>query len=480
MRVSFAAIILFTLSILPVGRAAEPVTITVEPGARQTFGGFGASQANWHHGGLAYQKLHRADQLKLSGLVWRDLNLRVQRVWLDLDVYAPTEAGRDPSQFVSRYVTSRIVADAAARGATVLELAPERLPKHLREPVGNGDFKLKAGAEGAYAELIADFITRMKSEHGLEFVVTGLQNELNDRNRLTAAQVVAVVKALRRDLDARGLKSVGILAPELASADGVLYDMLDALRADPAAWGDLRGVAWHSYNMAATPELEKRIGPKEAWMTEASANGPASPDDLLAGASTAARVLNDVNHGCTHWVWFIGFDEADAVDDQTRLVRFTMNPFKAEPLQPYWTLRQLSAAFPPGSVFRKCGSSAEGEMTFTYGRKPRLTAAAAELKGGAWSVGLANFTSDLFSDESATRPFVDTAWARGQGGAAAAAFDVTVKIAELAASGERTVHLRRSAAGAADRDGGTAAARGGVFTVRVDPLEVVTARIAAP
>ena len=68
-----------------------------------------------------------------------------------------------------------------------------------------------------------------------------------------------VVKRLRRELDARGLKSVKIIAPENASSDGVLYEQVDALKNDAPAWNALSGVASHSYNMAATDDIAKRI-----------------------------------------------------------------------------------------------------------------------------------------------------------------------------------------------------------------------------
>src|SRR5206468_4250255 len=110
--------------------------------------------------------------------------------------------------------------------------------------------------------------------------------------------------------DRRGLRSVKIIAPEDASADGVLYDTLDALKADAAAWHALDGIASHSYNMAATEEAARRIagGDKTYWMTEAGDNGPEAPGDAHRAASLASRFLSDMNHRVTHWVHFLGFD----------------------------------------------------------------------------------------------------------------------------------------------------------------------------
>jgi len=38
------------------------------------------------------------------------------------------------------------------------------------------------------------------------------------------------------------------------------------------------------------------------------------------------------------------------------------------------------------------------EMTWTYGKKPKLIAAAARNADGTWAVGLANFTHASFTD----------------------------------------------------------------------------------
>src|SRR6185437_10789806 len=96
--------------------------------------------------------------------------------------------------------------------------------------------------------------------------------------------------------------------------DGVFYQTIDAIQADPDAWRALSAIASHSYNMAATPEAASRIAAadgrntKDYWMTEASANGPEAPGDALQAASLASRFLNDMNHRVTHWIHFIGFE----------------------------------------------------------------------------------------------------------------------------------------------------------------------------
>jgi hypothetical protein len=122
--------------------------------------------------------------------------------------------------------------------------------------------------------------------------------------------MVAIVKRLRVELDARGLQAVKIIAPEYASSDGVFYEQVDALKNDAAAWQALGGVSSHSYNMAATDDIARRLGGskgenlKEYWMTEASDNGPEEAGNSYRAASLAARFLNDMNHRVTHWIHF--------------------------------------------------------------------------------------------------------------------------------------------------------------------------------
>ena len=80
-------------------------------------------------------------------------------------------------------------------------------------------------------------------------------------------------------------------------------------------------------------------------------------------------------------------------------------------------------------------------MTYTYGKKPRITAAAAKNADEPGGIGVSNFTSDYFTD-----PKTET-WYREQGGRASETFDVTIKIAELANVEELTFAAHRSNSG---------------------------------
>jgi hypothetical protein len=351
-------------------RANTPLTITVHPDARQTFQGFGASLVEDRQ---PYGRISQADRDSLAGLVWHDCRFRILRLWFSPPTFATHPGERTTAEFVRDYMTSGMIADAQRTGATTLLLAPNSMPSYL----GKGDVITSRGITD-YANLLADFIRKVKDENGITFAASGVLNEPHDAHPLLEAnQWADMVKAFRKALDARGLQSVAIIAPEHASGgDAYCMQALESIRRDPEAWRALGGAASHSYNMGVTEPMAALVGDKPFWMTEAAANGPEEPCDALAGASLAARVLNDLNHGTTHWVHFIAYHLADPRDDQTRIIRYWTEPFHYEMLQKYWYYQQLARTFEVGAVFRHSTSSlGDPEMTWTYGKKPKLIAA---------------------------------------------------------------------------------------------------------
>ena len=460
---------------VPPATPGEATTITVGALGRQTFRGLGTSLGNW---GGDYGKLTAAERDRLAGLAWGGLRMRTLRLWINLDEYAPTPEARHTADFRRRYVDSGIVADFRRLGGVELLLAPDAMPAWLKEkrPGGPQDFALRADAVAPYARLIAEFIAQVRAETGVALTATGLQNEPNDLDRIDAHQMPALVVALRRELDARGLAAVGIIAPEAANVDSTFTDAADRLRADPAAWGALAGLASHSYGMAATPEAARRVAApdgsnlKDYWMTEASDNGPEAPGDAARAASLAGRFLNDMNQRTTHWVHFLGFEAPDPNDNATRLIAYTPGPLRLTIFHKYYYYRQLAHAFDPGAVFRACESATEGPMTWTYGRKPRLTAAAAVNPDGSWALALVNFTAPTFRDD----PNEPNSAANGQ---PARSITATIK---LPAPLPARFALRRSGPHLTDAPEGEVAPVDGTLTVTLAPLELVTLRSAAP
>ncbi len=425
--ISIVSIVLASL-VAPGARAQESraaITIRVEAGARQKFAGFGAGVGNW---GRDYQKLTGAERARLSRFLWGGLRFKSLRLWLNLNQYAPTRGARLSADFRARYIDSGIIADARKNGVVDLLLAPDGAPDYLKRKRDGGaaDFAIPDENLAEYGALIADFIAQIRDETGVLLNVTGVQNEPNDLDRIAPSQFGALVTALRAALDGRGLQKVQIIAPESANVDGVFYETVENLKADAGAWRALSGVASHSYNMAATEKAAQLVAGsgKSYWMTEASANGPETPGDALQAASLASRFLSDMNHRVTHWMHFLGFETPDANDNATRIIAYTTHPLQATVFQKYFTYRQLSRVFEVGARFRHSQSSLEGEMTWTYGPKPRLTAAAAQNPDGSWAIGLANFTAPNFSAAPAENGYAN--------GFEAQNFDVTVQIPELA------------------------------------------------
>lgn len=233
------------MTLVALGAAAEPntsevgqITLCVDKEARQTLEGFGCSLAN-----LSNARIPDAKRAQMFDRVFRDLQMNVLRLWMGVGADVTTE--RMKSQFYATYVDDGIIAEAQKRGVNTLLLAPAS--HHLRP----------AEALSEYSRKLADLILALRIEHRIRINVTGINNEPGS---FTPQELTEVVRLLRADLDVRGLQDVAIIAPESASADAAALKDIVAIRSDSTAWAALRGIATHSYNMAATPEFAAAIG----------------------------------------------------------------------------------------------------------------------------------------------------------------------------------------------------------------------------
>jgi O-glycosyl hydrolase len=459
--------------------SSVPVSITVPAGARQRFAGLGTSVGNWRS---TYQKLTAAERASLSQMLWRDLKFNTLRLWMNTDEYAPTRGAHDLSTFRRMYVESGIIADARKHGVTTLLLGPDKLPPHMREGKNIKDAEVEN-----YAVLLADFIERLKEEDGITLHATGVQNEPNNANNgpgmFTPEQMVRAVKRLRTELDKRNLQEVKIIASETASADDTHYKFMDALKADVAAWKALDGVSSHSYNMAATDKAASYAAgadgsnAKEYWMTEASDNGPEEPGDAFRAMTLAARFLNDMNHRVTHWIHFLGFEQTDPKDNATRIIAYTPNPLNTTVYLKYFVYQQLANAFDVGARFRDSQSTLDGDMTWTYGKKPRVIASTAQNPDGSWAIGITNHTADSFAG---IKGWSDDKWNIEQGGhTPGQTFAVTVRVDELKNRAAVPFVVHRTSANLKNARGETVTMRNGEVQINVAPLELVTLRSAA-
>lgn len=452
---------------------AQSVTITVQPGARQAFAGTGTSIFPWTPSPLYHRQVTPAQNRYMARLLWHDARLRSARLWII--------PGDQPVDFyVDGYVRTGKLPEAIAAGCTDLILAPDRVPPAFEgASAGGSQSYIRDDAIPQYAALLAGFIRQFKDKTGILINHCGILNEPNDRPvKLSDAQWPVMIRDLRQALDTRRLRAVGIVAPESANCGGDAYAVVDSLHADPAAWGGLQGIATHSYNNAATEDMAKRSGGKQYWITEAGGitDADEGPEDALQAASVASRFLNDVNHGVTHWQFFIGAEQADPKGNTGRILKFdpetASSPFRLTVLQKYYYLKQLSETFDLGAVFRHSLSSLDGEMTYTYGKKPRLNAAAARNPDGSWGIGFSNFTSPAFTDADDPKNF-----AQHNSGYAARTFEVTVRVPELAAVKSLRFAAHRSSSGVSDRPTGVLVMHSGVLVVpAAGPLNLITLR----
>jgi hypothetical protein len=350
------------------------LTVTTQPG--QTLEGFGCSMVD-----LSESKVPDSARAEMFDQVFGGLHMNVLRLWAEADTNRTIAQMK--AAFYRTYVDSGVIADAQKRGVTTLLLAPARGEKPPTEPMPE------------YARKLAEFIQGVKAERGIRINVTGIANEPDG---FKPAQMAEAVRVLRQELDARSLKDVQIIAPEWANADRSALRCIAGIKADPEAWAALRGIATHSYSMAATPEFPKTIAgtDKQYWMTEASDNGNESEDDVNLAASNGARFLNDLNHGVTHWIYFIGFyDSPDVTKDRDNATKFMVYDFKQRRIfrhLKYDWFRQLRAAFPNGSRIYPLKAQPGGDLVFTYGQKPYLNAAVARRPDGGWSLGMINLS----------------------------------------------------------------------------------------
>ena len=443
------------------------MTITVLPGARQTFTGLGASVFPWTPSAIYNAQITRPQQKHIANLLWHDAGFRSVRLWM--------HPGEEPVDFyIDGYVDTHKLPDAIAAGAKDLILAPDHIP----DAMNDGHGLIQNSQIPTYAALLAEFIRQFRDKTGILINNCGVLNEPNDRPvKFSNAQWPVMIRALRQALNARGLQAVKIVAPESANCGSDAYAVVDALKADPDAWRDLDGVATHSYSNAATEDMASRVTGKDYWITEAGGmtDTEEAEGDALQAASIASRFLNDVNHRVTHWQFFIGAEQADPHGNTGRILKYAVSPFRLTILQKYYSLRQLSDTFDVGAAVRHSLSSLDGEMEYSDSHapqhKPHLNAAAARNPDGTWGIGLSNFTSDEF-----TAPNVPD-WERQQGGYPAQTLTVTIHIPELA--GVKTLHfaMRRCNSGLNDVAAGTVIMHYGRMTVpSVRPLDLITLR----
>lgn len=427
-------------------KAQTDYTLTVQQNTMQTFAGFGASQV----GGDG--TIPDAARGQLERLVYHDLGAKTLRLWVGS---APDlSESRMKQMFYTSYVDTGVITRITRQGVSTVLLAPARGESEPTDDLHT------------YAAKLAQFILDIKTERGIVIQATGVANE---PLHWTPEEIASVVRYLREELNHRGLESVRIVAPECAEADTDCDRKLDALHQDPEIWSGLGAIASHSYNMAATSNEARRAEGKPYWMTEASDNGNEPAENTSRAATIASRFLNDVNHGVTDWIYFIGFSSSDNVatdnDNATKLAVWDKHSESIFIPLKYYYLKQLLTTFDSGAVFRPTVSLTESDMTYTLGMKPAVNAAAAVNPDGSWSISVVNDTGSCCQSKI-------TDWH------AATVYKIRINVAELHSIHSRKFILYRSKANCHFQKSGSVKMTNGAVSVIVSPGELISLRSA--
>ena len=133
----------------------------------------------------------------------------------------------------------------------------------------------------------------------------------------------------------------------------------------------------------------------------------------------------------------------------------------------------MGQTFDIGALFRTADSSLDKSMTWTYGRKPRVTLAAARNPDGSWGIGVTNYTKTPaapykkgFQEQNAPHE--------------AQPFEVTIQIPELAGAGDKQFVVHRSGPQGEGllqfAQEKAVTMKNGAVTVTVEPMQLVTLR----
>jgi hypothetical protein len=422
--------------------ASAMLTVGAQP--QQTFRGLGFSfeQDN------PYPALSEERKAVVDELLYGGLDARIVRLW-----YGPGE----PQPLRDYYQTSGIIPRALDHGVTELLLGPWN---YLGDP-------------DTHARAIADDIRTMREAWGIPITATGVVNEPSAEPEshhpyLPVEHYAPLAVAMRREVAANGLGDVTLIGPEFASADWTAVRWFDTVAEDPAALAATDAIATHSYNMAANRDLATRAldHGKEYWMTEAG-GGPRDGNaefDYGFGASASARFLNDLNNAVTHWVWFVGLGEGhqDVLQKLVMCEGWCRDGGRIYTNFAYHHVKQVSAAFPPGTVMRHVRSDLDGfgDLVWTYGAKPPLHAAAGVRPDGRWAIGVVNSTPGGGGPHSSWDPPAD--------------YRVTIDLPELAGSPPTTFQVCRTGPERVLECEGEVVLEGGRATIALASLELAT------
>ncbi len=457
--------------------ANEPVTLTVLGEPRQQYLGFGMGSLRR----TDFTTLPSTVKDEIVKFLHQDLKIRHIRMWIWM--WYGCEGANDPYCYDYHFPYWADYLEHAMKYSDdlVLSFAPTGDPQGEMRSYANKYVELLARMNKGFAEL------------GLPLVrATGIANEPDVGDNLLPGEVPELTTWYRRLLDANGLDSVKVIAPENSACNWKAYDFVTAVKDNPEAMEALGAFATHSYNESITEEMERIVGDeilsgrKEYWMTEAADDGPEGWYDTEQATSVIARFLADVNHLANVWIFFlgnIGERESDWGMDGKTNNRITLLLYRKEwndwrPLLKCWYIKQLNATFDLYCRFRKAHTNLydpdgrwwrreDSTMVWAFGQKAPLYGAVAANPDGSYAIGITNYTGKIDP-----RPFAQV---RGT-----TVFDATVRVEELADRGEIKLAMHRcDSIEPFIHFVDTITMRNGEFTVTVEPMTFLTFRSSA-
>ncbi|NDP19565.1 MAG: T9SS type A sorting domain-containing protein [Paludibacter sp.] len=405
------------------GLAQTEVVMNVGSTARQELKGVGASLTDH------ITTIPDATRKTMSDMVFKDMNMNILRMWRE-----------DDANFYTNFVNSNAISYAQQGGVTTLLLAP-------------GSGVNPPSDMTAYANDIANFTNKLKTEKGIQLNVTGVANEPDN---WTSANIADAITKIRTALNANGNSTMKIVAPESSNCDDHWYDIMVGVKNSyGSAWNTLNGIASHSYNMCATEKWAQFAftNNKEYWMTEASANGLDSPTNDNEATSLTGRFLNDMNHGVSNWIYFIAYS-SDTNDSLTKFMVYDTSTGQIIVFCKYYYMKQLFTTFKKGAIFRHVLANGSGEMNQTDSYKSPYNAAAAKNPDGSWNLSGVNGT--------------------GIQGYTAQSYKFTFDVSELTGAGNVPFTVLRTNVTKKIVNEGTVTMVNGRVSIVVGPKEVVT------
>ncbi|MDQ3002184.1 MAG: hypothetical protein M3Y08_13105, partial [Fibrobacterota bacterium] len=288
------------------------------------------------------------------------------------------------SDWINSYIDTHMLPDAIAAGIDTVIMAP-----------------------GGSPSTIANEIQTVKNA-GYTIHYTALMNEPDKREGWDKAGNLSKFLDLHNQLASRGLATKQICCDD-ANVDDDAKERIDGILNDSDAKNYLAALSTHSYSMAGESDYAQRAfdSGKDWWMTEHCTEGTSNPTDYDKASVSSNTMLNDLNQGVTHWIYFIGYGLSEVslpnVHSNVFLAYYDQSSF-GKPVGSNWFVfgaqyhyfRQINQTFPFGTQFRMTTSIGlpSTDMVWTYGTRSPINIAVGKRPDGRWGIAISNASVD--------------------------------------------------------------------------------------